>query len=272
MVLSSTTAGNRSWITPGAPVGQALTNVNDTNVTLSLGGTPASALLAAASLTLGWSGTLAAARLNANVVQSVVNDTNVTGSIASQVLTLGWTGALAPARGGVPTGGAAGTILKKNTATNYDTAWTSGPVALLGVTDGSAAGAGIIGETIRATLPRASQIALAANVVVNVLSIPLTAGDWDVRGNIIFALALPANTASELTAVISTTSLGQVDDGTQSYGVAANPVASTQASIVSVALPNRRISLTANTTIYLVGLSALLANGSGYIEARRISR
>ena len=40
----------------------ALTKVNDTNVTLTLGGTPASALLQATSLTLGWSGQLAASR------------------------------------------------------------------------------------------------------------------------------------------------------------------------------------------------------------------
>lgn len=42
--------------------GAALTRVNDTNVTLTLGGTPAAALLAAVSLTLGWTGLLALAR------------------------------------------------------------------------------------------------------------------------------------------------------------------------------------------------------------------
>lgn len=40
----------------------ALTKVDDTNVTLTLGGTPASALLAATSITAGWSGTLSVAR------------------------------------------------------------------------------------------------------------------------------------------------------------------------------------------------------------------
>ncbi len=40
----------------------ALTRTDDTNVTLTLGGTPGSALLAATSLTLGWTGTLAVAR------------------------------------------------------------------------------------------------------------------------------------------------------------------------------------------------------------------
>ena len=39
----------------------ALTKADDTNVTLTLGGAPATALLAATSLTLGWTGTLAVA-------------------------------------------------------------------------------------------------------------------------------------------------------------------------------------------------------------------
>lgn len=83
--------------------GSALTKADDTNVTLTLGGTPASALLSSTSLTLGWTGTLAAGRLNSNVVQSVVNDTNVTGSISAQAMTLGWTGNLAVGRGGTGT-------------------------------------------------------------------------------------------------------------------------------------------------------------------------
>jgi hypothetical protein len=78
--------------------GAALTGVNDTNVTMTLGGTPAAALLAATSITMGWTGTLAAGRLNSSVVQGITNDTNITGSIAAQTLTLGWAGTLAAAR------------------------------------------------------------------------------------------------------------------------------------------------------------------------------
>jgi hypothetical protein len=54
----STFNGKQAAITPAA-----LTKVDDTNVTLTLGGTPTTALLQAASLTLGWSGTLADARI-----------------------------------------------------------------------------------------------------------------------------------------------------------------------------------------------------------------
>jgi hypothetical protein len=44
------------------PTPAALTKVDDTNVTLTLGGTPATALLQATSLTLGWTGTLGVTR------------------------------------------------------------------------------------------------------------------------------------------------------------------------------------------------------------------
>jgi hypothetical protein len=87
-----------TWAIPPAPTPAALTSANDTNVTLTLAGTPATALLQATSITAGWIGTLAAGRLNANVVQAVTNDANVIGSIATQTLTLGWTGTLANSR------------------------------------------------------------------------------------------------------------------------------------------------------------------------------
>ena len=50
----------------------ALTKVDDTNVTLTLGGSPTTALLAATSLTLGWTGQLSLARggTNANLTAS----------------------------------------------------------------------------------------------------------------------------------------------------------------------------------------------------------
>jgi len=44
------------------PTGAALTKTDDTNVTLTLGGSPTTALVNAASLTLGWTGTLSGTR------------------------------------------------------------------------------------------------------------------------------------------------------------------------------------------------------------------
>jgi hypothetical protein len=78
--------------------GATLSGVNDTNLTITVSAGGEAALLAATSITLGWTGTLAAGRLNSNVVQAVTNDTNITGSVAAQNLTLGFTGTLAAGR------------------------------------------------------------------------------------------------------------------------------------------------------------------------------
>lgn len=51
-----------SSASPSYTTAGALTKTDDTNVTLTLGGAPTTALLTAASLTLGWTGTLAATR------------------------------------------------------------------------------------------------------------------------------------------------------------------------------------------------------------------
>lgn len=55
--------GDGTWATPSNGITPAaLSKTDDTNVTLTLGGTPATALLQATSLTLGWSGQLSVAR------------------------------------------------------------------------------------------------------------------------------------------------------------------------------------------------------------------
>ena len=71
---------NANWvdITSGAVVPAALTKVDDTNVTLTLGGTPATSLLQAVSLTLGWTGNLAYSR-----IQNVSNTSRILGRITA---------------------------------------------------------------------------------------------------------------------------------------------------------------------------------------------
>jgi len=133
--------------------GAALSRVNDTNVTATLGGTPTTALLTAASITLGWTGTLAVARGGTGVGTlgdiTKTNDTNVTltlggtptgAVVTSTSFTLGWTGTLAVSRGGTGVG-TLGDITKVNdtnvtltlggtptgaviTATSFTLGWT----------------------------------------------------------------------------------------------------------------------------------------------------
>ena len=60
-------AGQLGWTSFGAPyTASALTSTSDTNVTITLGGTPATALLQATSITMGWSGQLSIARGGTN--------------------------------------------------------------------------------------------------------------------------------------------------------------------------------------------------------------
>lgn len=100
--------GGGSTVNPAA-----LTKVDDTNITLTLGGTPSTSLLQATSLTLGWTGTLADARIASastwNAKQSAITfGTGVQSSLANNIGSAG-----AP----VLFNGAAGTFLS-GVATN----------------------------------------------------------------------------------------------------------------------------------------------------------
>lgn len=80
--------------TPSYTLAGALTKVDDTNITLTLGGAPTTSLLAATSLTLGWTGQLAVTRGGlglsstaqgdlyygsaSNVISALSKDTNAT--------------------------------------------------------------------------------------------------------------------------------------------------------------------------------------------------
>ena len=71
--ISVTDGGANGPVTIDA-VGAALTRTDDTNVTLTLGGAPTTALVNAASLTLGWTGQLAVARGGTGLASYTVGD------------------------------------------------------------------------------------------------------------------------------------------------------------------------------------------------------
>jgi len=121
-----------TWQTGTAVTPAALTRVNDTNVTLTLGGTPTTALLQAVSITAGWTGTLAATRggtaqstyaLGDTLYSSATNTlSKLAGNIttAKQYLSQTGTGAVsaAPAWSGVDGGDITGAALTKTDDTN----------------------------------------------------------------------------------------------------------------------------------------------------------
>ena len=136
---------------------------------------------------------------------------------------------------------------------------------VIGVVDGSDAAPGMVGEYI---VNNGSAVALTTNVSVNAVSIPLTAGDWDVSGNTSF---LPsAVVASQVQCGVTSTS-GVMP------GIAAKALVSSGAGNMSVSnlhISPQRFSLTAlTTTIYMV-VNATFASGTctgtGCIRARRM--
>lgn len=65
--------GDETWASPPGVSGAALTKTDDTNVTLTLGGSPSTALVTAASITAGWTGTLAVARGGTNAATAAAH-------------------------------------------------------------------------------------------------------------------------------------------------------------------------------------------------------
>ena len=126
-----------SWTTVTAAMigsGAALTKTDDTNVTLTLGGTPTTALLAATSITAGWTGQLGltrggtAASLtadNGGIIYSTASAFAVMGSTATAGLAL-ISGAsttptwFAPTAGSILFAGTAGILSQDNANFFYD--------------------------------------------------------------------------------------------------------------------------------------------------------
>jgi hypothetical protein len=81
----------------------ALTKTDDTNVTLTLGGTPATALLQATSLTLGWTGTLSPARGGTGTANGTSNTIAFTGNFSLGITLTNTTAVTFPTSGTLAT-------------------------------------------------------------------------------------------------------------------------------------------------------------------------
>jgi hypothetical protein len=113
-----------------------------------------------------------------------------------------------------------------------------------------------------------SPVALTTATSANITSISLTAGNWDVQGNINFAGASATYTGAS--AGISTTSVTVPTDGTEVFSGAQFTVLT---ATDGVSVPRKQINVTSTTTVYLIGrasFSAGTVGAYGSITARRI--
>lgn len=138
---------------------------------------------------------------------------------------------------------------------------------IVGVTDGSNAAAGSVGEFLSSVIAHASAISLVNGVAANVTSITLTPGDWDVWGNVGFTnvgtfIIAQCWTNTVSASVVDFSLLSQA--AAAGVGVGLDPTALT--------IVPRRFSVTVNTTVYL-SCAAEFSNtvtACGGIYARRV--
>jgi len=182
----------------------------------------------------------------------------------------------------VPTGGAIYLGINTNTtlqvnATGADVTGTlsvtglispSQTVGIVGTTTNNSAQAGSIGEFISSVVSGVSS-GYTTGTTVNVTSISLTAGDWDVWGLVFFNPTASSTMVSIRNSVTTTSAtLGAEDASCQMNGPVGDPAVAT-----TVLTPTVRFLLSATTTVYLVGATSFSSAGTyganGTIRARR---
>lgn len=141
---------------------------------------------------------------------------------------------------------------------------------IVGTTTNDDATTGLVGEYQTASLASGSATSLSNGTAKTVISVSLTAGDWDVWGNVAFVQS--STTTTILGAAISTTNNTLPSPGTLGYVRMVMPsgvIASDYYMSTNIA----RISIASTTTVYLVAVaffSASTYSAFGTIGARRV--
>jgi hypothetical protein len=131
---------------------------------------------------------------------------------------------------------------------------------ITGTTLADNANAGSIGEVISSSVVQ-TITGLTTNTNINVTSLSLTAGDWDVWGSVIVSGATTTSFTNS-TAGISTTSL--TAPATNLLAVNQLPFVVSSFSVdLGAALPQQRINVSSTTTAYLVCQSTFTVSTAG---------
>jgi len=166
-----------------------------------------------------------------------------------------------------PSAGASASLFGLTGATSA--AWiTVGQVP--GVQDGSAASAGNIGELMTSSTTTPG-LTLTNNNASNVRSLTLTAGDWNVWGNIGFSTSATAPVTQYYGGITTSSATVVSVPGSGAQAQYLLSVANTTAWLFPVGMA--AVSVTTNTPIFLVGLLSFAsgsASGFGFIGARRV--
>ena len=138
---------------------------------------------------------------------------------------------------------------------------------IVGSTTNDTAAGGIVGEVISAAIT--SNVALTTAVGINVGSVSLTAGDWDVDGQVQIA---PSGSITVAGCAINTTSATMPAAANTASPMQRLTMAFTSGATQMLNTGRGRISLASTTTVYLIATATFASgtvNAQGYISARR---
>lgn len=147
---------------------------------------------------------------------------------------------------------------------------TYGVDLVKGVTDGSDASVGQVGEYVESVVLAGSAVSLATGVVKDITSITLTAGDWDVSGLVVIVPAVTTSTTN-YTGFVNNVSATLPTLDQRLFTV--NEPPTVHAASCSSGGNTKRYSLLTTTTIYLSVYSVFTVSTTGAygkISARRI--
>ena len=150
---------------------------------------------------------------------------------------------------------------------------------ITGTTTNDNASAGLVGEYVSSSIAQGSAVSMTTVTPVNITSISLTAGDWDVDIQAHFTGGV-TTTVNYLEASVSTTT-GTLNETAGNAGIWTAAFTSsapfnfghTSAVNVTVTVPPVRISIASTTTVYFVAQASFAVStctGFGIIRARRV--
>ena len=148
-----------------------------------------------------------------------------------------------------------------------------GAAPVIGVTDGSNAAAGMVGELLTANVLSGNSLSLTNQTATTIASISLPAGHWDVWGSVAFN-NITATTFASAQGWISTIQPPTFPSGTPNNGAWFNHSLSAGNVQNSSTFPCGaiRINVSATTPVYLaawVNFSAGAVSAFGTLQARR---
>jgi hypothetical protein len=149
---------------------------------------------------------------------------------------------------------------------------TVGPLGTqVGVTNGSNAPAGDVGEFMSSDVTQANAVSTTSGTTLNVTHVSLTPGDWDCTGTVV-EITASGTTATQFTAGISTTSaalpaLENATNGGTNFGL--NP-----GSVQAMPVAPLRVNTSSAKTVFLVA-NFVFSGGAntafGNVQCRRMN-